>query len=359
MKQSSSLFDEILARGEVGQAVSDEAWLSAMLETEAALADVWAQLDRIPVSHSAAIREVCEPSRYDIAALGREAAAHGNPVLPLVLAIRSHLDDAIAPSVHFGATSQDILDTAAMLVSHRACEHTLASMRGAAEAAARLAREHRDTPTMARTLLQEAEPITFGVVAAGWLIAVSEAGQRLVQVQRTRLAVQLGGPVGVLTGYSAKMLGERLGLQAPQWAWHTNRSRISELAGALGGACGVIGKVARDVTLLDVSEARPGLSSSMPHKRNPVAAISALACAMQAPGLVATLHSAMVQELQRAAGAWHAEWKPLRDLLVCTGSAAAWLHESLTGLSVHESCSATPDLDACHAYVDLALEAFG
>jgi 3-carboxy-cis,cis-muconate cycloisomerase len=357
------LFGAVLAKGEAPQAVSDGAWLEAMLETEAALAEAWAELDRIPASHAAAIRAVCTPERYDIAALGLAAAEHANPVLPLVRAIRGNAGGEAAPSVHFGATSQDILDTAAMLVAYRACAPILASMRGAAAAAARLARQHRESPMMARTLLQPAEPITFGVTAGGWLIALSEAASRLAHVRESRLAVQLGGPVGVLVGYPAKKLAEKLGLQAPRWAWHTNRSRISELAGALGGACGVLGKVARDVTLLahgEVSEARPGSSSAMPHKRNPVASISALGCAMQAPGLVATLHATMVQELQRAAGAWHAEWMPLRDLLVCTGSAAAWLHECLDGLRFHGSAvDREPDLAACRAYVDLALEAYG
>jgi 3-carboxy-cis,cis-muconate cycloisomerase len=354
------LLDAILERGEARQEASDAAWLAAMLLTEAALAEVWAELDRIPPSHAAAIRAACTPDRYDITALGEAAAEHGNPVLPLVRAIRAEVGEEVAPSVHFGATSQDILDTAAMLVAYQACAPILASMRGAAEAAAGLAGEYRDTPLMARTLLQDAEPITFGVTAADWLVALSEAATRLQQVREGRLAVQLGGPVGLLVGYPAKKLAEKLGLQAPQSAWHTNRSRVSELAGALGGACGVIGKVARDVTLLPVSEARPGSSSSMPHKRNPVAAVSAVACAMQAPGLVATLHAAMMQELQRAAGAWHAEWKPWRDLLICTGSAAAWLHESLDGLRFHRSAiDRQPDLEACRAYVDLALEAHG
>jgi 3-carboxy-cis,cis-muconate cycloisomerase len=343
-----------------------------MLQTEAALALVNAELHRIPPAHAAAIAAVCEPERYDIGALGREAAAHGNPVLPLVQAIRAAVPAGLANSVHFGATSQDILDTAAMLVAHRACAPLLESIRGAARAAARLARDHRETPMAGRTLLQQAEPITFGMTAAGWLVALGEAADRLAQVRETRLAVQLGGAVGRLTGYPAEGLAKRLGLQAPRLPWHTNRSRISDLAGALGGACGAIGKVARDVTLLaqtevsEVSEAHPGLSSAMPHKRNPVAAVCAVASAMQAPGLVATLLAAMVQEHGRAAGAWHAEWRPLKELLISTGSAASWLHECLEHLRVNETALAAnvaglgdPDLEACAAFVDLALEAHG
>jgi 3-carboxy-cis,cis-muconate cycloisomerase len=377
MRPSSSpgdpgLFDGVLARGEVRREVSDEAWLRSMLETEAALAQVWAELDRIPASHAAAIAAVCEPERYDTSTIGRAAAEHGNPVLPLVQAIRAIVPTEMANSVHFGATSQDILDTASMLIAHRSLGHVLESLRGAKGAAARLAQVYRETPMAGRTLLQRAEPITFGMTAAGWLVALGEAFSRLAQVRETRLAVQLGGAVGRLTGYPAQKLAGKLGLQAPQWPWHTNRSRVCDLAGALGGACGVVGKVARDVTLLaqsevgEVSEAHPGSSSAMPHKRNPVAAISAVACAMQAPGLVATLLAAMVQEHGRAAGAWHAEWRPLRELLISTGSAASWLHACLEGLQVNEAALAAnvaglgvADLAACAAFVDLALEAYG
>jgi 3-carboxy-cis,cis-muconate cycloisomerase len=183
-------------------------------------------------------------------------------------------------------------------------------------------------------------PTTFGLKAAGWAAGLDAAGDELDAAQ---LAAQLGGPAGTLDGLGPEVLAEyasTLGLDEPDLPWHTDRTRIAALASALGGACGAIAKPALDVVLLaqtevgEVREAAPGGSSSMPHKRNPVAAISARACARQAPGLVATLLASMEQEHERAAGAWHAEWAPLRALLVATGSAAAWLRTCLEGLEV-------------------------
>jgi 3-carboxy-cis,cis-muconate cycloisomerase len=260
-----------------------------------------------------------------------------------------------------------------MLVAHRALGALLDDLAGAAGATARLARDHRATPMAGRTLLQLAEPVTFGMTAAGWLVALDEAADRLREVRRARLAVQVGGPVGRPVAYQEK-LALRLDLASPLLPWHTNRLRIADLAGALGGAAGVIGKVARDITLLaqsevaEVSEASPGASSAMAHKRNPIAAVMAVSCAMQAPGLVATLLAAMIQEHGRAAGAWHAEWRPQRELLISTGSAAAWLRASLGGLRIHPDAMAanlglldTADVEggmqAATVFVDRALAA--
>ena len=190
----------------------------------------------------------------------------------------------------------------------------------------------------ARTLLQQALPTTFGLKAAGWMSALDTA---LAGLNGLRFAAQLGGPAGTMADETlvARYAAE-LGLEAPALPWHTDRTRVAAIAAALGAACGVMAKVAGDIVLLaqtevgEVGEAAPGGSSAMPHKRNPVAAISARACARQAPGLVATLLAAMEQEHERAAGAWHAEWQPLRELLVATGSAASWLRTSLAGLRV-------------------------
>jgi 3-carboxy-cis,cis-muconate cycloisomerase len=346
------LFDELLAHGPVRAAVADAAWLRAMLDAEAALATAQAKLGLVPADAAAAIAAACRPERYDIAALGREAAGPGNPVLPLVRALREAVGGDAAAFVHSGATSQDILDTASMLVARRALGSLLSDLAGASDAAARLASSHRDTAMAGRTLLQHALPVTFGLTAAGWLAALDTAAARLAEVRRTRLAVQLGGPVGTLdrwgeagpelvVGFAAE-----LGLAAPDLPWHADRTRVGELAGALGVAAGAVGKAARDVTLLaqsevgEVGEAAGGASSAMAHKRNPVASVLALGCAAQAPGLVATLLAAMAQEHQRAAGAWHAEWRPLRELLTCVGSAAAWLRECLAGLTVDEDAMA-------------------
>jgi len=346
---AAGLFDEVLARGPVRAAVSDRAWLTAMLDAEAALARAAAAIGLIPAAAATAITAACRPDRYDIAALGAAAGGSGTPVLPLVDALRSAVPPDVAEFVHYGATSQDILDTATMLVAHRALVPMLADLAGAADASATLARDHERTPMAGRTLLQHALPVTLGLKAAGWMVALDEAADRLTPVREIRLAVQLGGAVGTLAAFRgsgpslAAGFAAELGLAHPVLPWHTNRTRIAELTGALATAAGVLAKIARDVTLLaqtevaEVAEAAPGRSSAMPHKRNPVASVSAYACASQAPGLAATLYAAMAQEHERAAGGWQAEWRPLRELLIAVGSAAAWMRECLTGLTVHEA----------------------
>ena len=332
----ADLFAGVLARGPVHEAVAAPAWLQAMLDAEAALA----LASELPAGQADAIAAACSAERYDVAALGQQAAGSGNPVVPLVEALRREVGGDAAEAVHRGATSQDILDTAAMLVAKRALVPLLADVDRAADAAARLAGEHRATPIAGRTLLQQAVPTTFGLKAAGWTTALDAASARLRAVAP---AAQLGGPAGTLEGLGPDVLARfaaALGLAEPVLPWHTDRTPIADLAAALGIVCGVIAKAAGDVVLLaqtevgEVSERSPGSSSSMPHKRNPVAAVSALGCARQAPGLVAALIASMQQEHERAAGAWHAEWRPYSALLVATGSAAAWLRECLEGLQV-------------------------
>jgi 3-carboxy-cis,cis-muconate cycloisomerase len=324
----------VLARGGVADEVSGRAWLQALLDFEAALARAQARERVITQEQADAIVTACAIDRFDVAEIGAGAAEIGNPAGAVVKALKAAVD---AP-VHHGATSQDAIDTAAMLVTKRALVPLLDDLRGAADAAAKLAREHRDTPIIGRTLLQQAKPTTFGLKAAGWMVGLDEAATDL---SGARLSAQLGGPVGTLnTEAVLHALAADLSLEAPRIPWHTLRGRIGELAGALGVTAGAVGKAARDITLLsqsevgEVREAAPGGSTSMPHKRNPVAAISALGCAQQAPALVATLLAAMVQEHERAAGAWHSEWRPLNDLLLTTGSAAAWLRTSLEGLEI-------------------------
>jgi len=339
------LFDAVLARGGARAAVGDDAWLEAMLEVEAALARACAGAGVIPAEHADAIARACRPELFDVAAIGAEAANVGNPAEPLVRALRAQVGGAAAEDVHRGATSQDVVDSAAMLVARRALEPALGDLGGAASAAAGLAETHRATPIIGRTLMQRAVPTTFGLKAAGWLVALDESAARLGAV---RPAAQLGGAAGdlaALGGAGPDVLARfarELGLEEPVLPWHTDRTRIVELAGALGEACGAAAKVAGDVVLLaqtEIGEVREGVegrggSSAMAHKRNPVAAISARAAARQAPGLVATLLAAMEQEHERAAGAWHAEWPALRALLTFTGSAAAWLRDCLENLEV-------------------------
>jgi 3-carboxy-cis,cis-muconate cycloisomerase len=330
--------------------VADDAFVQAMLDTEAALARAHVRAGLIAAAQADMIAAACTVERFDIGELGRAAAAAGNPVVPLVAQLRDAVGGEAGRSVHLGATSQDIIDTATMLVARQALAAILADIDTAGDAAARLAGEHRETVMAGRTLLQQALPTTFGAKAAAWLSGLDDAAELLLSVRQRRLAVQLGGGAGTLAALHphgpevVTLLAEELGLQAPDLPWHTNRSRIGVLAAALGVAAGALAKPARDVTLLaqtEVGEVREGVpgrggSSAMAHKTNPVAAISTLANTMQAPGLVATILAAAAagHEHERAAGGWHAEWHPLRELFVAVGSAAAWLADCLAHLEV-------------------------
>jgi 3-carboxy-cis,cis-muconate cycloisomerase len=348
-RASEGLFDAISRRGSVPGVVSDASYLQAMLDVEAALARAEAQTGLIPIEHEEAIAAACQAGRFDVSELGRAAAAAGNPVVPLVEQLRDAVGGEAAASVHAGATSQDIIDTATMLVARGALAAIAADLDAAGDAAARLATEHAQNVLSGRTLLQQALPTTFGAKAAGWVAGLDDAADLLSSVRDRRLAVQLGGGVGTLAAFHphgaavTRLLAEELGLPAPDLPWHSNRSRIGELAGALGVTAGALAKPARDVTLLaqtEIGEVREGVpgrggSSAMPHKHNPVAAIATLANTMQAPGLVASVLAATSgHEHERAAGAWHAEWHPLRELFTAVGSAAAWLADCLTHLEV-------------------------
>jgi 3-carboxy-cis,cis-muconate cycloisomerase len=347
--QSEGLFAELFSRGRVAAQVDDRAWLQAMLEFEAALAHGLAAAGLAPKAAATAIAKRCDADLYDPADIGRGAADKGTPVPGLVKAIAAELPDRYAAHVHRGATSQDVLDTAAMLVARRALEPLLDDLAAAADSCADLAQTHRGTPAVGRTLLQQALPLTFGLKAAGWLVGLDESRAMLAAVREYGLAVQLGGAVGTLASLGPKGLvvsieiARRLDLTEPTMPWHTVRVRPAQLAGALGTVAGVVGKVALDVTLLaqtEVAEAGEGGgdgrggSSTLPHKRNPVAAVAAAACAERVPALVATMLGAMSQPHERAPGAWQAEWETLSDLLRLTGSAAAALRESLATLEL-------------------------
>jgi len=320
-----------------------------MLDVEAALARVRASEGHIPETDAATIAAACQAERFDLDELGAQGTASGNPVLPMVRALRALLPERVANHLHRGATSQDILDTAAMLVAKRALGPIAADAAGAAQACAQLAERHRETPMLGRTLLQQALPVTFGLKAAGWLTGIESARGNLLATAEWALAVQLGGAVGTLAALGedgpavAGGLARELDLAEPALPWHTERGRVASIASALSVLAGALAKPARDVTLLaqdEVSEVREGEdhggSSTMPHKRNPVAAVAVLACARRAPGLAATLHAAMVGENERAAGAWQSEWEALSDLLRLVGSAAAAARAMLAGLQVDD-----------------------
>jgi 3-carboxy-cis,cis-muconate cycloisomerase len=330
----------------VDRELDAHAWLSAMLDVERALARAEARAGLVPADAAEAIAAACRADLFDAAGLGRRARDAASPVVPLVKDLTAQVPPSAARYVHFGATSQDVLDTAAMLVARRALRPVSEDLAAAADACAALAEAHRDTVLAARTLLQHALPTTFGLKCAGWLVALDEARAGLAAVP---YAVQFGGAAGTLAalgpaGLSVlRLLAEELDLPEPTLPWHTNRVRIGQLAAALGVVSGVLAKVALDVVLLAQTEvaevAEPaeggrGGSSAMPHKRNPVAAIRVAAGTRRVPALVATLLGAMAQEHERAAGAWQSEWETLTELLRLVGGAAAGARELLSGLRV-------------------------
>jgi 3-carboxy-cis,cis-muconate cycloisomerase len=335
------VFDAIYARGAAAALCSDGAWLEAMCDVEAALARALASLGEIPDASAASITAACATvGRGDVAVLEYSLAANATPVIGLVAALRDAVEEDARAHVHVGATSQDIVDTALMLLVTRALVALLVDLDGPAAAAPRLVELHRRTPMIARTLLQQALPTTFGLHVAGWLDGLDQARVHLVHVRDAEVAVQMGGPVGGRAPALAAQVAAELGLVEPTIGWATIRVRPALTAAVLGTLAGVLGKIARDVTLLaqsevgEVREGRSGASSAMAHKHNPVASVATLACTKRTPALVATILAAMEQEHARAAGAWQAEWGTLSELLALVGSATAWVRDLLENLTV-------------------------
>ncbi|MFF9208640.1 MULTISPECIES: 3-carboxy-cis,cis-muconate cycloisomerase [unclassified Streptomyces] len=332
----------LLAPGWAGSpaaaATSDAAFLRALLDAEAALTRAQAALGLAPRAAADAVTEAAaDPRGFDLASLAERARGGGNPVIPLVADLTRAVGEEYGPYVHRGATSQDIMDTAAMLVAARALGPVLADLARTERALARLAADHRDTPMPGRTLTQHAVPTTFGLKAAGWRSLVLDARDRVTAV-RDALPAQLGGAAGTLAAFTAygaedptalpARYAHELGLAATSLPWHTLRTPVADLAGCLAFTAGALGKAAVDVLTLsrteiaEVAEGSGGGSSAMPHKANPVRATLIASAARRAPQLAATLYGAMAAEDERPAGAWHAEWEPLRELLRLVGGAA-------------------------------------
>lgn len=343
------LFAGLFAHGEAAAQISDRAFLDAMVEVEVALLGALAELELAPAQAADELTRAVQSGKLelDLAELGRATGEQGTPVPGLLRILRRQLPDGASAHLHRGATSQDIVDTAMMLVARRALDGTVADLGAAADACAELVARHRATIAPGRTLLQQALPVTFGLKAAGWLSGLDGAAAGLRAVRDRELAVQFGGAVGTLANLGGRglevagALARRLGLAEPDLPWHTVRLRPARIASACGATLGVLGKLGRDVVLLAQTEVAEviegggggrGGSSTMPHKRNPVGAIGLVACAQRGPGLVATLLAAMVQEHERGAGAWQAEWETLLELLRLSASAAAIARELLDGL---------------------------
>lgn len=336
---------------DIARAVSAEARLQAMLDVEACLAEAEASVGVIPVSAVTPIRAAARAEFYDPATVAAEGQRAGNLAIPLVHHLTRRVaatDEQASRYVHYGATSQDIIDTGLVLQLRVSVPIVVRDLDLAALAAERHARAHSATPMAGRTWLQQATPITFGLKAAGWLEGLTRVRQGLESALADALVLQFGGASGTLAALGdrgpavADALGALLHLRVPTLPWHTHRDRLARLACALGVATGTLGKLGRDLGLLaqtEVSEAYEpsadtGGSSTMPHKRNPVRAAIALAAAVRAPGLVATVLSAMPQEHERGLGGWQAEWEVVPELVLVAGDAAAAVAGALDALSV-------------------------
>ena len=338
-----SPFSAIFVPDQLADALSDTAWLAAMLAAEGALVNAQSAAGLVPTEAAAAVQQALRVELYDVGSIATAGRAPGNPVEPLVQAIRTQVGEENERYVHRGATSQDILDTAAMLVARRAIRLVDVELVAAADLCVRLAVEHRETVMAARTLLQQAVPTTFGYKAATWLVGLHNARTQLSELD---LPAQLGGAAGTLAALGdsgtevLRLYAAELQLSEPVIPWHTQRAPIGRLAAGLSAAAVAIEKIARDIALLaqtevgEVAEADGGRSSTMPHKRNPVQAVIASAAARHGRTNAALLVECGVHEHERAVGAWHAEWAALSRALAGTGGAAAAIARSLGGLEV-------------------------
>ncbi len=345
-----STFAPLYVPVELREAVSGRAWLEAMLAAEAALARAGVLAGVVPAPAAAAIAAACTADGFYWDQLLEEGQKAGAPVEPLVRGLVERVGEETARWVHWGATTQDVMDTAAMLVTRRAAGLVLDEIDRVTAACAGLARSHRDTPMAGRTMLQQAVPTTFGLKAAGWLVAVLDARSRLAELRREGLAAQLGGAAGTLAAMGehgpgiARLFARELDLVEPTLPWHTNRVRIAELGAALEIVAGAMAKIGLDVLLLaqtEIAEAREGGegggSTAMPQKRNAVDAMRARASAELARAHASVLTGSLPQEHERAAGAWQAEWDALSGALQYAGGAAAALAGSLEGLEVDDA----------------------
>ena len=352
----AGLLDPLAQGGRALELTGDAAFLAAMLDAELALARALVDTGLAPEW----VAQVCDGLAVpDPAAIAAESRAGGNPVIPLVRHLSAAAEELRAGAsdhLHVGATSQDILDTAAMIVARDVCGEVLAQLRRLGEALAVLADRHRATPMVGRTLGQQAAPTSFGLVAAAWLDGVTAAIATLAAV-RAELPLQYGGAVGTGEALAAAatarggdadavlaVVGDRLGLRVPALPWHSNRAPVLGLASALAQSVAAVGVIAVDVALLARTEGgelaeggAPGSggSSAMPHKRNPVTSVLVVAAARRTPHLLASLYGSALAEDQRPSGAWHAEWLPLRDLERAAVAATTAAVDLVRGLEVH------------------------
>jgi 3-carboxy-cis,cis-muconate cycloisomerase len=359
------LIDSLATTGPLADLFSDQSILQAMLAFEAALARAEARLNIIPQDAADAIAEAARVENIDVATLIAQTPRSATPGVPLVAALTERvrsINPRAAGFLHWGATSQDLCDTAMVLLLKRSRSILESDLEKLKKALIKLAEQHGYTVMLGRTLLQAAGPVTFGLKAASWLAAIQRGSERLHQGFAEALMLQFGGATGTLSAlgkdglHVAQNLAPELGLTCPDAPWHTQRDRLAALLCACGVLVGSLGKMARDICLLmqteigevgEQGEAGQGGSSAMPHKRNPVGCAVTLACASRIPALVSSFLSAMVQEQERAAGAWQAEWAIIASIIQSTGLAVNAMAGVAEGLTIDQT-RMRANIDATH-----------
>ena len=328
---------------------SDGTRLQRMLDVEAALGRAEAKLGLVPREAAAEITAKADLGRFDLEAIGKATALVGYPIVPLVKALGQACAGDAGRFVHWGATTQDIIDTALVLQLRAGLDLIRQDLEATEAALAGLAGRYRDTPMAGRTHAQHALPITFGFKCALWLAPLQRHHARLMRLREEVAVVQFGGAAGTLASLGADgarvmaALAEELDLRVPPIAWHVGRDGLAEVAGFLGLLTGSLGKIATDVALLmqaeigEVSEPHQqgrGGSSTMPQKRNPIACELILACAKNVRQLVPVMLDAMVQDHERGTGPWHAEWIALPQAFALSAGALHHARTMLEGLVV-------------------------
>ena len=357
------LLDPLFTTGKMREIFSDTNRLQRMLDFEAALARALAGAEVAPRSSVASIEAQCKSDLYSRDAIAGAAALAGNLAIPLVkelTALVAKSDEKAAGFVHFGATSQDVIDTGLVLQFREAFDDTEEDLARLSLVLRQLAAEHKETLLAGRTWMQQASPVTLGLKFAGWLDAIERHRERFAQTRKRVEVLQFGGAVGTLAALGsagprvAEALARELKLTLPDIAWHAQRDRPVEVAATYGLLTGTLGKMARDISLMSQTEigevaepAAPGRggSSTLPHKRNPIGCSVVLAAAIRIPGLVSTMLSAMVQEHERGLGGWQAEWETLPEICMLTSGALSQMIQILEGLEIHQDAMAR-NLDA-------------
>jgi 3-carboxy-cis,cis-muconate cycloisomerase len=347
-----NLLDPMVRWEPVAKLFRDDSYLQRMLDFEAALAHAEASSGIIPSSAANSIAAKCRVELFDKQKLAEAATTAGNLAIPLVKQLKALVaveNKDAAGFVHWGATSQDAKDTALVLQLREALALISDDVDKSCGTLAKMADQHRRTPIVARTLMQHAVPTTLGIKLAGWLDVLVRHRERFREMQNRCLVLQFGGAAGTLAALGSqgaavsKYLSEQLKLPLPQIPWHSHHDRMSEVATTLGLLAGTLGKIARDISLHmqnEIDELREpaeegrGRSSTMPHKRNPVACATILAAAIRVPGLVATMLSAMIQEDERGLGGWHSEWETLPEIVCLSAGAMHHLSDVVPRLEI-------------------------